>query len=172
MDMRQALLGGASAVALGVGLLGAPQVVEAQQAQGTYVTQSGSRADAASFYAAPAATSCTTSQASIANLTVTITPPAGNFVYLTGLYIEYLANATAAASATLWTATNLTGTPAWLAAVNASGTGVPTGEYLIAETYPTGLRSTVAGTPVTILPQATSASTFQCVKAVGYFSPT
>ena len=172
MDMRQPLLGGASAVALGVGLLGAPQIVEAQQAQGTYVTQSGSRADAAAFYAAPAAaTSCTTSQASIANLTITITPPAGNFVYLTGLYIEYLANATAAASATLWTATNITGTPAWLAAVNASGTGVPTGEYLIAETYPTGLKSTVAGTPVTILPQATSASTFQCVKAVGYFSP-
>ncbi len=172
MDMRQALLGGASAVALGVGLLGSPQVVEAQQSQGLIVTQSGSRADAASFYAAPAATSCTTSQASIANLTITITPPAGQYVYLTGLFIEFLANATAASSATVWTATNLTGTPAWLANVTASASGVPTGEYLIAESYPTGLKSTVAGTPVTILPQATSASTFQCAKAVGYFSPT
>jgi hypothetical protein len=56
MDMRQALLGGASAVALGVGLLGTPQVVEAQQSQGLIVTQSGSKADAASFFAAPAAT--------------------------------------------------------------------------------------------------------------------
>lgn len=172
MDMRQALLGGASAIALGVGLLGAPQVVEAQQSQGVIVTQSGSKADAASFYAAPAATSCTTSQASIANLTVTITPPAGQYVYLTGVYFEYLPNATAASSATLWTATNITGTPAWLANVTASAASVPTTEFLISEIYPTGLKSTVAGTPVTILPQATSASTFQCVKAVGYFSPT
>jgi len=172
MDMRQALLGGASAVALGVGLLGTPQVVEAQQSQGLIVTQSGSKADAAAFFAAPAATSCTTSQASIANLTVTITPPAGNYVYLTGVYIEYLPNATAASSATLWTATNITGTPAWLANVTASAASVPTTEFLISEIYPTGLKSTVPGTPVTILPQATSASTFQCVKAVGYFSPT
>ena len=172
MDMRQALLGGASAVALGVGLLGAPQIVEAQQSQGVIVTQSGSKADASTFYAAPAATSCTTSQASIANLTVTITPPAGQYVYLTGVYVEYLPNATAASSATLWTATNITGTPAWLANVTASAASVPTSEFLIAEIYPTGLKSTVAGTPVTILPQATSASTFQCVKAVGYFSPT
>ena len=171
MDMRQALLGGASAVALGVGLLGAPQVVEAQQSQGVIVTQSGSKADVATFYAAPAATSCTTVEASVANLTITITPPAGQYVYLTGLFVEYLSNATAASSATLWTATNITGTPAWLAHENASSASTQTGEYLIAEIYPTGLKSTVPGTPVTILPQATSASTFQCAKAVGYFSP-
>ena len=171
MDMRQALLGGASAVALGVGLLGAPQIVEAQQTQGVIVTQSGSKADASTFYAAPAATSCTTSQASIANLTVTITPPAGQYVYLTGVYVEYLPNAPAASSAPLWTATTVPGPPAWLANVTASASSGPTTEFLIAEIYPTGLKSTVAGTPVTILPQATSASTFQCVKAVGYFSP-
>ncbi len=170
MEMRQALLGGASAVALGVGLL-VPASVDAQQTQGVINTQSGFKADAATFYAAPAATSCTTVQATVANLTITITPPAGNYVYLTGFYLEFLANATAASSATLWTATNITGSPAWLANVTASSASVPTGEYLIAEVYPTGLKSTVAGTPVTILPQATSASAFQCAKAVGYFAP-
>ena len=172
MDMRQALLGGTSAIALGVGLLGSPGVVEAQQSQGTIVTQSGSKADAASFFAThAAATSCTTLEATVANLTITITPPAGNYVYLTGLSISYLSNATGAASATVWTATNITGTPVWLAGHSPSAASVPTQQFQIAEVYPTGLKSTVAGTPVTILPQATSASTFQCARVVGYFAP-
>ena len=173
MDLRQALLGGASAAALGVGLLAAPVQVDAQSAQGVIVTQSASKADAATFYAQSAiASACTTVAAAVANLTITITPPAGQYVYLTGFYLEYLPNATAANSATIWTSTYLTGTPSWLANVTASSASVPTTEYLIAELYPTGLKSTVAGTAVTILPTATSASTFQCAHAVGYFNPT
>ena len=173
MDMRQALLGGASAIALGAGLLASPALVEAQQAQGTIITQSGSKADAASFIATHGvATACTTVSAAVADLTITITPPAGNFVYLTGLNISFLSNATGAASATVWTATNITGTPAWLTAHSPTAAGVPSGQYQIAEVYPTGLKSTVAGTPVTILPQATSQSAFQCARVTGYFSPT
>ncbi len=172
MDMRQALLGGASAIALGVGLLAAPSVVDAQSAAGVVVTQSGQKADSATFFAAPAATSCTTVAATVANLTITVTPPAGQYVYLTGVFIEVLSNATAASSATIWTSTNLTGNPVWLANVTASSASVPTFEWQVAEVYPTALRSTVAGTPVTILPTATSASTFQCAKVVGYFNAT
>ncbi len=172
MDMKQALLGGAAAVALGVGLLASPAAVDAQSAAGVTVTQSGAKADAATFFAAPAATSCTTVAATVANLTITVTPPAGQYVYLTGFFLEVLANATAASSATIWTSTNLTGSPVWLANVTASAASVPTYEYSLAEVYPTALKSTVAGTPVTILPTATSASAFQCAKVVGYFNPT
>ncbi len=172
MDLRQALLGGAAGVALGVGLLASPVEVDAQSAQGVVVTQSASKADAATFYAQSAvASACTTVAAAIANLTITISPPAGNYVYLTGFYLEYLPNATAANSATVWTSTNLNGTPSWLANVSASSASVPTTEYLVAEIYPTAVKSLVAGTPVTILPTATSASTFQCAHAVGYFNP-
>ncbi len=171
MDIRQALLGGTSALALGVGLLAAPSAVDAQSAAGVTVTQSGAKADAATFFAAPAATSCTTVAATVANLTITVTPPAGQYVYLTGLNLSFLSNATGAASATVWTATNITGTPVWLAGHSPSAASVPTQQFQIAEVYPTGLKSTVAGTPVTILPQATSASTFQCARVVGYFAP-
>jgi len=171
MDTRQALLGGVSAFALGMGLLGTPKIVDAQQAQGTIVTQSASRADAASFIIGNSRTSCTTSQDSVANLTVTITPPAGNYVYLTGVYFEVAPNATAATSNTLWTSSNLTGSPQWLTGVTAAAAANPSAPYFINEVYPTALRSTVAGTAVTIVPSATTASTFICVHAVGYYNP-
>jgi hypothetical protein len=167
MNARDALLGGAAAIALGAGLL-VPQAGAQVQIQ-----QTGTKADAATFFSQSAGgrTTCSTTQDTVANETITITPPAGNYVYLTGVYIEVAANATAASSATLWTSTNLTGSPTWLANVTASSASVPSGEYVISEMYPTGLRSQVAGTAVTILPTATSASTFQCAHAVGYFSP-
>ena len=170
MDTRK-LRGGVSALALGIGLLAAPQVIEAQTAAGTTVTQSGFKADAATFFVANTRTSCTTTQDSTANLTLTITPPAGNYVYLTGLYIEGLANATGASSATVWSSTNLTGSPAWTTPFTASAAANPPNPLYLAETYPTAIKSTVAGTAVTILPQATSASAYLCAHAVGFYSP-
>ena len=170
MDTRK-LRGGVSALALGIGLLAAPQVIEAQTAAGTTVTQSGYKADAATFFVANTRTSCTTTQDSVANLTLTITPPAGNYVYLTGLYFEVAPNATASTSNTLWTASNLTGSPQWLTGTTTAAAANPSYQYNISEVYPTGLRSTVAGTAVTIVPSATTASAFICVKAVGYFNP-
>lgn len=168
MNAREALLGGAAAVALGAGLLVAGPVM----AQ-TSVQQSAAKADAASFAQMQAGlrTTCSTSQDTVANLTITITPPAGNYVYLTGLFIEGLANATGATSTTVWSSTNLTGSPAWLTPTTASAAANPTGMINLSEVYPTALKSTVAGTAVTILPQATTASAFLCAKAVGYFSP-
>jgi len=71
-DTRQALRGSVSALALGVGLLGAPQIVDAQQAQGTikppvgqYVYTTGTD-DAA----APNATASSPTLRSSTNLTV------------------------------------------------------------------------------------------------------
>ena len=168
MDLREKLLGGASALALGAALILAPEA----NAQ-TSVQQSAAKADAATFFAQSLGgrTTCSTSQDTVANLTITITPPAGNYVYLTGLYIEGLANATGATSTTVWSSTNLTGSPAWLTPTTASAAANPTGYISMAEVYPTAVRSTVAGTAVTILPQATTASAFLCAKAAGYFNP-
>jgi hypothetical protein len=172
MNAREKLLAGASALALGVAMLAAPEA-DAQQFSGTTTTQSGYKADAATFFAQSAGgrTTCSTSQDTVANLTITITPPAGNFVYLTGVYIEGLANATGATSTTVWSSTNLSGSPAWLSPTTASAAANPTGFVNIAEVYPTAIRSTAAGTAVTILPQATTSSAFLCAHAVGYFNP-
>jgi hypothetical protein len=168
--LSKALLGG---TALATGALLAPVVeVEAQQAPGIYTTQTANRPDAAQFYAqAAAATSCTTSQASAANLTITITPPAGNYVYITGFYVDVAPNATAASSATAWSTTNMPGNLAWATNVNASSASAPATEYVYSEVYPTGLKSVVAGTAVTIVPSATTASTVMCPHVVGYFNP-
>lgn len=173
MNAREALLGGVAAIALGAGLLAVPEIANAQSNQGTVTTQSGYKADAATFFAqvAGARTTCSTSQDTVANLTMTITPPAGNYVYLTGLYFEGLANATGATSTTVWSSTNLTGSPAWLTPFTATAAANPSGLMSLAEIYPTAIKSTVAGTAVTILPQATSASAFLCAHAVGYFNP-
>ncbi len=167
-ELRNALLGGTALI--GAGLLMLPDIAEAQQAPGaTLTTQSAFRADAASFTAGNTRTSCTTTQDSVANLTLTITPPAGNYVYLTGFFIEAGTNATGAASAVAWSSTNLTGSPAWLSSTNAVTTAPSTQQ--VAEIYPTGMKSTVAGTAVTIVPNVTMASAYQCVHAVGYYSP-
>jgi hypothetical protein len=170
----KALLGGAAAIALlgPAAVLTAPEA-DAQASQGTITTQSGYKADAAQFFVQQASgrTGCSASQDSIANLTITITPPAGNYVYLTGLYIEVAPNATASTSAVTWTSTNLTGSPVWLVNTTTAAAANPSAEFIISEQYPTGLKSTVAGTPVTILPVTTHASSFVCAHAVGYFNP-
>ena len=170
--MNAKLLGGVSLLALGAAIIAAPEA-NAQSAQGTIITQSGSKADVATFFAQNTGgrTTCSTSQDTVANLTITITPPAGNYVYLTGLYIEGLANATGATSTTVWSSTNLTGSPAWLTPTTASAAANPTGMINLAEVYPTAIKSTVAGTAVTILPQATTSSAFLCAHAVGYYVP-
>ena len=175
-EFRAKLLGGAAAISMGAGLLVAPaavNVAEAQNAPGTYVTQTGQKFDTATFFqqSTGGRTTCSTTQDTVANLTITIVPPAGNYVYLTGLYIEMSPNATAASSAVTWSSTNLSGSPAWLTNTTASAAANPSAEYVLAEVYPTALKSAAAGTNVTIVPQTTAASSFVCAHAVGYFSP-
>ena len=166
--MNAKLLGGVSLLALGAAVILAPE----SKAQ-TSVQQSAAKADAASFFAQSTGgrTSCSTTQDTVANLTITITPPAGNYVYLTGLYISGSQNATGATSATVWSSTNLTGSPAWATPTIATAAANPSVVNNISEVYPTAVKSTVAGTAVTIVPQATSASAILCAHAVGYYSP-
>ena len=169
---EKSLLSGAAAVALGAGLL-APTEVNAQSsapaAGSVLVTQTGTHADAATFVAQNTRTSCTTTQDSVANLTLTITPPAGNYVYLTGVNITVAPNATGAASAVAWSTTNMPGNLGWMTSVNAATT-LPAAPQ-VNEQYANGLKSVAAGTAVTIVPNVTMASAYQCIKAVGFYAP-
>ncbi len=170
MDMRERLLGGAAAIALGAGLLAVP--AEAQTSLGTVTTQSAYKADAATFYVSVTQANCTTLGATATPLTLTITPPAGQYVYLTGLYIQVMPNATASTSVVAWSSTNLTGSPAWLISTTTAAAANPSYPINLAEVYPTGIRSTVAGTAVTLVPTTSVASAYVCAHAVGYYNPT
>lgn len=175
MNAREFLLGGVAAIALGGGLIGAAALNEAkaQTQPGTTVTQSTYHADAATALTGPAGgrTTCSTSQDTVANLTVTLTPSAGNYVYITGVHFTGQGNATAATSTTVWSSTNLTGSPAWLTPFIASAAANPTVLIDVHELYPTALKSTAAGTAVTLVPQATSASAFLCPRVAWFQGP-
>lgn len=168
-ELRNALLGGTAL--LGVGLINVP-VAEAQTAAlpggVTAVQQSAARADAASFNAGTTAANCTTTQVAVATNTVTITPPAGNFVYLASVTAQVANNSTGAVSAAALSTTNLTGAPAWLVSEQAAAAAVA---EEVNQVFPTGLKSTVAGTNVTIVPTATLASGYLCVQVAGWYSP-
>jgi hypothetical protein len=166
---KKALLGGTALV--GAGLLGAaPAMAGAGDGTSTSTSQSAFHADASSILAATTAANCTTTQVAVATLSMTITPPSGSYVYITGMYIETASNGTGSTgSTTAWTSTGLTNTPSWL--VNAGGTGASLASQ-VSETYPPGgLRSVTPGTAVVLAPVATMASAFTCAKVTGYFSP-
>jgi len=169
---KQALLGGTAIV--GAGLLGSLGAEKALAGLGdgssTSVSQSAYHPDASSILAATSATNCTTTQVATATLALTITPPSGNYAYITGVYIQTASNGTGSTtSTTAWTSTGLTNTPSWL--VTAGGTGAPA-VTAVAETYPPGgLKSSAPGTAVVLTPVATLASAFTCAKVTGYFSP-
>ncbi len=171
-NWKKALLGGTALV--GAGLLSVPLIepafAGATDGSSTSATQSAYHADSSSILASTSATNCTTTQVATATLALTITPPAGNFVYITGMYIETASNGTGSTtSTTAWTSTGITNTPSWL--VTAGGTGAPATSG-VAETYPPGgLKSVSAGTAVVLTPVATLASAFTCAKVTGYFSP-
>jgi len=173
MNAREMLLGGVAAVALGGAVMLCAEQAKADSNFGTNITQSASRSDAASALTGPAGgrTTCSTTQDTVANLTVTLTPSAGNYVYVTGVYISGLANATGATSTTVWSSTNLTGSPAWLTPTTATAAANPSGLIQVSEMYPTGLKSTAPGTAVTIVPQATTASAFMCPRVAWFQAP-
>lgn len=170
--LERFLLGGTALV--GAGLLMLPEAdAQTTSLPGgvTAVQQSSARADAASFDAGTTYTNCTTTQVSAANLTITITPPAGNYVYLASVTAEQGSNATGAAAASVaaLSTTNLTGAPAWLLDTNTGSQSISS--QVVNQVFPTGLKSTSAGTNVTIVPTATLASTYVCIQAAGWYSP-
>lgn len=97
---------------------------------------------------ADAAKQISTSATSAA--TISLTPNGGDFVTVYSISITNCAGSSAvtAAAVTTLSTTNITGTPAWTI-----GSGVAAGlcQPVIQEIFPTGLRSTVAGTPVTLV---------------------
>lgn len=145
--------------------------VQAQSNPGTYATQTSNRPDAAQAFT-PTAAICTGTQQTTANLTLTITPPAGQYVYLSAFGVNVIPNATGSNSAAVYTSTNLTGSPVWLIGEFSNAAGLtPTSTLQVSDTYPTGLKSTAPGTAVTLVPSATLASATVCPRAIAWFGP-
>ncbi len=135
------------------------------------VNQNASRGDVATFLQGQSngATSCNTVSETAAQDTVTITPPAGQFVYITEIYIENTTDATGVTQTETISATNLTGAPFWNVGGALSTTSQAPAPQI--EVFPTGLKSTVAGTAVTFVPSATqSAHNYLCMHVAGYFA--
>lgn len=173
MNARDVLLGGVAAIALGGGLL-APAFISEAEAQ-TAVQQSSAELRAASALTGPSGgrTTCTTTQDSVANLTVTLTPAAGNYVYITAIDIQVASNVTGATSAVAWSTTGLTGNGSFLTTNVAGATTnvAPNGGYQVNAKYPTGLKSITPGTAVVLTPSATMASASQCPQVAWYQGP-
>src|ERR1700757_997702 len=100
--MRKFLLAAVAALAL------APSLAFAQSA----TQQTATHADAATFLQAQAGSAaCNTVNTTVANGTVTITPPGSQYVYITGIYIDVEQDATGETLAQKVTSTNITGSP-------------------------------------------------------------
>jgi len=139
----------------------------------TTVQQAGNRTDAATFLQGPAggATSCATVNTTAALNTVTITPPAGNYVYITGVYIDITADVTGVTQVATLSTTNLSGGPFWSLATVVPTAGANGTMRQIAEVFPTALKSTVPGTAVTFVPSAQTNHAIFCARVAGYFAP-
>ncbi len=166
-NWKKSLLAGTALV--GTGLLAAP--ADAQLAAGTYTSQSSYRPDAAQM-TTPTSTNCTTVGTTAALVGLTITPPAGQYVYLSSFSVTVIPNATGSNSTAAYTSTNLTGTPSWLVGEFSNAAGLATVSTLqVNDVYPTGLKSQSAGTAVTLIPNATLASASVCPRATAWFGP-
>jgi hypothetical protein len=120
------------------------------------VQQSSTRLDAATFVSTSASSAAT----------ITITPPAGQYVYLTGIDLTNCAGASAvtAAAPTTVTTTNLSGA-AWTV-----GSGSTAGNCQASPTgmsYPLTLKSSTAGTAVTIV--LPTFATNQTIRVSAYY---
>lgn len=134
------------------------------------VTINPSRGDVATFLQGPAggSTACSTVNTTVANGTVTITPPAGYYVVITGVYIDVTEDATGLTGTQYFSSTNIVGSPVWSVATVVASTVTSSVRHII-ETYPTGLRSQTAGTAVTLVPSAQSNHIILCARVAGYF---
>lgn len=116
------------------------------------------------------ATSCNAVSQTAAQDTVTVTPPAGQFVYVTMVAIQNYTDATGATQVGTISSTNLTGAPFWSQATTLNTTAGM--QPMLVETYPTALKSTVPGTAVTFVPSATqSAHNIMCMRVAAFFGP-
>jgi hypothetical protein len=165
MNMRRTLL------SLGF-LLGFVGAAFAPHAAPT-VQQSGQRADAATLVSstAPAV------NATQATGTVTITPPAGQYVYFTGIYVAACGNGTASASSIQqnFTTTNLSGLTIQtsilaFAATTAIANNISSCDR-VSIPFAVPLKSAAPGGVVTIVPPAQNANFSYPIITTYYFSP-
>lgn len=140
----------------------------------TQVTTTASRLDGSSIWGqANGATSCNTVSQTTANDTITITPPAGMSVYVTGFYFENTFDATGVTQTGTISTTGLNSgggvAPFWNFG-SALSTTAAAGE-VVANVFSPPLKGT-AGTAVTFVPSATqSAHNYLCMRATGFFAP-
>lgn len=136
-------------------------------------TASPTRQDAATLVSstAPAV------NATQATGTVTITPPAGQYVYFTGIYVAACGNGTASASSIQqnFTTTNLSSLTIQtsilaFAATTAIANNISSCDR-VSIPFATPLRSGTAGTAVTIVPPAQNANFSYPIIATYYFAP-
>lgn len=132
-----------------------------QQQSANAIQQVATRSDSASI--------CLTSASSAG--TITWTPPGGQNVYVTEIDFESGQSTTgiaAAAAPTTVSISNIAGSPIWdLASGAATTPGTNTETFSVL--YPTGLKSNVPGTAVTITLPTIPANTFIRVNACAYF---
>jgi hypothetical protein len=112
---------------------------------------------------------------------VTITPPGGQYVYLTGIGIDVCQNGTGAAITNLnVTSTGIVGTPSWsfsspsalntcAVGSNSGGVGLQNGTT-VKETFAVPLRSSAPGTNV-VLTSPTTAQVQYTIRAYYYVGP-
>lgn len=138
----------------------------------TPVTQTATMLNATSFNQAQVGSgACNTVNTTTANGTLSITPPAGNFVYITGIDIDMTANVTPGTQVATLSTTNISGGPFWsLATITATASSAGSFRQ-ISETFATPLKSTAAGTAVTFVPSAQIANSIVCMRVAGFFAP-
>lgn len=155
----------------GLALILASGIAFAQQAPA--IQQSGTRLDAGTGLYGPAggATTCATVNTTAANGTVTITPPAGQYVYITSFAMDITADTTGLTGVATMSTTNLTGGPFWSLATIVPTAGANGTFRQISETYATPIKSTAPGTAVTFVPSAQSNHVIFCTRVGAYFAP-
>jgi hypothetical protein len=155
------------------GLLAISAIGFASAQQAPAVQQTGTRADAATGLYGPlgGATTCATVNTTAANATVTITPPGGQYVYITGVYIDLTADVTGVTQVSTLSTTNITGAPFWSLATLVPTAGANGTFRQLAETYATPLKSAAAGVAVTFVPSAQENHLIECIRVAAYFAP-
>ncbi len=139
----------------------------------TQTTQTATMLNATAFNQtiANGATGCAAVNTTAANGTVTITPPAGQFVYVTNVSIDIVSDVTGNTQVATMSTTNISGSPIWSLATIAP-TASSAGQFRqISETYATPLKSTAAGTAVTFVPSAQTNHVIFCTRVAGFFAP-
>ena len=170
--LKQTLLAGVAALALVCGSLPA-----SGDFPGTSVTQTATHLDAAQFWIGEAAglTSCNAVSATSPSDTITITPPAGQYAYLTDLIVQINTDATGATAVPTVSTTNISSNGgatagAFSLATTLSTTGSTNTGFVLP--FPVGgLKSAAPGVAVTFVPSATlNAHVIACMSVAGYFN--